>query len=125
MKKKKITPIQVIVIVLLAFVPLVVGLLTKDQRKKTYEQGYLDGRASVTLDEVCVGKKWAGVSANFETGEYFEWVKCKTNFKNNIRVQDVFEPEGDWDYCKDLNDDGDFDDEGECKPAARDSEWVD
>lgn len=124
MKNKKIGPTLVGCLILIGM-SLFSLWLTRTFKNRVYQEGYLDGRASVTLDDVCIDKEQVGVSANFETGEYYESVRCKTNFRDNIRVQDIFEPEGDWDICNDLNEDGDFDDEGECRPAARDSQWVD
>ena len=116
-------------IIILLIIAILLGLgmakFAGNQLAGLYDKGFQTGKESVTLEDVCIDPESAGVSANFETGEYFEWVRCKTNFRDNIRVQDIFEPEGDWDVCSDLNEDDDFDDEGECRPAARDNKWVD
>lgn len=101
-----------IFILLLTVLLLTVGVLIWRFGKA---EGIKIGRSQVTIKDVCVDPESGGMSANFETGEYYEIVKCKVNVRNDIRVQDVFEPEGDWDVC---------DDQGNCKPAARDGRWV-
>lgn len=110
--------------ILLGFLSLLIGILVTVYLLYLYNRGLEAGKKSVTLNDLCIDKQFAGFSANFETGLSYEWVRCKINIKTNTRVQDVFEPEGDWDVCNDLNKDGDLSDSGECKPVAKDGKWL-